>query len=440
MKRTQKSQKRTKFLFLLIVLTAILSITATYAWFSTQRDVQIANLEVKIESAQNLQISLDGENWSQVVTIKDMKQLYGTYTPDTGDTTVYYQAEVDEHRNYIPTELLPVSSCGTVASGNLKFVTGKVDGTTLSNITACSEADITVGATIASKEANNSNHPYLAFDIYLRNLSRRSGDVYTQDEADADAGDDITDEMVGTPKPGAYDPLMIAETSNVWIESGKGVAGTGLENGIRMAFIPYNTTAELTATGSTVRTTTAANGKEKVSIWEPNSKAHTEYVVNNNKRGIDATTAPVETYPVNTEAAFTGTTTIETNSVPDEDDILVSTLKVTRTVKTTYDVDATTLQYLVTPDTPSAVTSSTYTTDSAKDTDAESKYAISLKPNAISKVRVYLWLEGQDPDCVDLASTGKQVNATVKLEKPVYESTESGTTYDTPSPTATPGS
>ena len=426
MKRTQKSQKRTKFLFLLIVLTAILSITATYAWFSTQRDVQIANLEVKIESAQNLQISLDGENWSQAVTITDMKQLYGTYEPATGDTNTYYQAKESQHRNYIPTELLPVSSCGTVASGNLKFVTGKVDGTTLKNITACSEADITVGATTASKEANNADHPYLAFDIYLRNLSRRSGETYASADVN---GTTITNDMVGTPKPGAYDPLMIHESSRVWIESGEGVADTGLENGIRMAFVPYWTTASLTADGTTVRTTTAAMGKEKASIWEPNDQAHTQYVVNTDGRGITSLTQAVETYPVNTEATFTGSTTINVNEEADGDGNIVSTLKITRTIKTTYDAAATTLKYLVTPDTPDTITSAQYTTEQAKDTDAEAPYAISVVPNAISKVRVYLWLEGQDPDCVDLASTGKQVNATVKLEKPVYEA-GTDNTYD----------
>ena len=56
MKRTQKSQKRTKFLFILIILTAILSITATYAWFSTQRDVEIVGMRLNVEVAESMQI------------------------------------------------------------------------------------------------------------------------------------------------------------------------------------------------------------------------------------------------------------------------------------------------------------------------------------------------------------------------------------------------
>ena len=42
---------------------------------------------------------------------------------------------------------------------------------------------------------------------------------------------------------------------------------------------------------------------------------------------------------------------------------------------------------------------------------------IGLLPNQISKVRVYIWLEGQDPDCIDMASTGDKLNVNLKLTK-----------------------
>ena len=34
------------------------------------------------------------------------------------------------------------------------------------------------------------------------------------------------------------------------------------------------------------------------------------------------------------------------------------------------------------------------------------------------KMRVYVWLEGQDPDCLDIASTGKQFDLAINLRKP----------------------
>ena len=36
----------------------------------------------------------------------------------------------------------------------------------------------------------------------------------------------------------------------------------------------------------------------------------------------------------------------------------------------------------------------------------------------ITKVRVYMWIEGQDVDCIDTASTGKQIDITLKFTKP----------------------
>lgn len=405
MKRTQKSQKRTKFLFVLIILTAILSITATYAWFSTQRDVEITNLHVRVESAENMQISLDGENWSQSIEIEDMKQLYGTHTP-SGTETIY-QANKVQNKNYIPTELLPVSADGTVTNGELNFVKGTLNGVKLSNITKCSETDIKFGSTftgttdadkatasIDAKEDLNANHPYLIFDIYLRNLSRKENDK-----------------------------LQLSYGSHVWVNTATavtgvtndvaGVAGTGLENAVRVGFVPQKTTANLTDDGSTVRTTTTFAGGEKAAIWEPNYKDHTQYVVNNNKRNITLTTETADpadctkTYPVKFSVGGTTTTITDVNS--NSDGSLSTT---TQVLRPTYSLTAAS----VTDSEGAAVTGVIGTTQivDLKDTAGT---ALTIPGNKISKVRVYLWLEGQDPDCIDLASTGKEVSATIRLEK-----------------------
>ena len=69
----KKNKKRTKKVFklnaktiiiLTIVIFALISITATYAWFSLVRRLEIVGFKVKIEIAENLQISLDGEIWT----------------------------------------------------------------------------------------------------------------------------------------------------------------------------------------------------------------------------------------------------------------------------------------------------------------------------------------------------------------------------------------
>ena len=40
-RRTEKSQKKSKMIFLIIIIAALISITGTYAWFSSQRNVEI---------------------------------------------------------------------------------------------------------------------------------------------------------------------------------------------------------------------------------------------------------------------------------------------------------------------------------------------------------------------------------------------------------------
>ena len=65
MKRKQKSLRKIKLLLLLMILTIVLAITATYAWFSSQREVEISGIKLNVEVAESMQISLDGEHWMQ---------------------------------------------------------------------------------------------------------------------------------------------------------------------------------------------------------------------------------------------------------------------------------------------------------------------------------------------------------------------------------------
>ena len=316
MKKSQKTQKRTKWLFILLILTAVLSITATYAWFSTQRDVDITGMRLHVEVAESMQISLDGEIWTQSIQIANMRQFYGTYT-GTGDAFAIYQAKKPSdggNQNYVPTELKPVSTVGTVTGGKLQFVKGTISTTAegktqLTDVVACSEADITATETIANRQNGNENHPYLVFDMYLRNVSAKAD--------------------------GQLDILELNAGSNVWIntetdddteQEGAGVADTGLEYTARVGMIVYGNTIGITETddqegtedaktiGQKIRGLTSAEG-DTAAIWEPNDKNHTTYVVNNNGRSITSTEQAVVTYGVKETVA-----TSEDKKVPDIND------------------------------------------------------------------------------------------------------------------------
>ena len=192
MARTKKSLKKIQSLIFLMLITLILGITATYAWFSTQRDVEIAGMRLNVEVAESMQVSIDGEKWTQSIQIADMRQFYGTYSETGSEGFAVFQAKTG-NLNYVPTELVPVSTAGEVSGGKLQFVQGTIgtnaDGSqSLTGITACSETDITNTATIGTKEGNNEKHPYLVFDMYLRNISAKTEGI---DELLLNAGSSV---------------------------------------------------------------------------------------------------------------------------------------------------------------------------------------------------------------------------------------------------------
>ena len=100
-KSTKESSRKIKALILLIAFTSVFLVVSTYAWFSTQRDVTISNLEGVVEVAESLEISLDGENWSHEIDLSELSL----------DTDAY-----DGHNNIVPIELKPASTLG-IAGG-----------------------------------------------------------------------------------------------------------------------------------------------------------------------------------------------------------------------------------------------------------------------------------------------------------------------------------
>ena len=98
----KNSRKRLNALILLVAFTAVLLIVSTYAWFSTQKNVTLSNLDGTVKVAEGLQVSLDADNWSNSID-------FSTFTPQTA---LKQQYTTTDH-NLIPTEMLPVSTTAT---------------------------------------------------------------------------------------------------------------------------------------------------------------------------------------------------------------------------------------------------------------------------------------------------------------------------------------
>lgn len=62
--KQKNSRRRLNSLILLVAFTAIMLIVSTYAWFSTQKNVSIANLNGTVKVAEGLEVSLNAKDWS----------------------------------------------------------------------------------------------------------------------------------------------------------------------------------------------------------------------------------------------------------------------------------------------------------------------------------------------------------------------------------------
>ena len=73
MKKTNKKRQSSKSLIVLIVLTAILMISSSYAWFTSNQTVTVDPIQVQVNATNGLQISHNAFDWSAKVTAAQLK-------------------------------------------------------------------------------------------------------------------------------------------------------------------------------------------------------------------------------------------------------------------------------------------------------------------------------------------------------------------------------
>ena len=367
MGRSKKNKKKSEMnsMFFIILLALVIFIISTYAWFSTQRNVSITNLTGTVEVAEGLEISLDAKNWSNGLVLGQNKEA--------GELSIIDDA-YSGHRNISPTEMLPVSTLGLVSGSqtDLQMLRGKITNSIqLSEIVAMVETDT---------NPDSTTYPgYFAFDVFLKNSSKQ---------------DDIDDVLQLN-----YDSsLEIMETEK---------SSTGLQNTARVAFAKYNGTSDVMADQATILKETAGVGVgagtsqiTDVAIWEPNSSDHVDYIVQNNNKITGA------------GANFTATTQMDTYALKSNSigatiadiykwDGSESNLAVQNVLQTTKSAD----DYTISEGVQNLVSTS----------DGTSTFGIA--PNAVSRIRIYLWLEGQDVDCINYASHGGGIRVNIGLVK-----------------------
>ena len=363
-KRTKESKKRINSLILLIAFTMILMITSTYAWFSTQKDILLSNIEGTVNVAEGLEVSIDGKTWANEIklTSEILKGLKNSHVPE---------------------ELTPVSTSGenTEENTEIQMMAGTVKKAPNDDIADKQKRTTMLGlekitATTALGGVGTLEYPgYIAFDMYLRNSTR---DKKT--------------------------PTILQLNTNSAVTAGK--SGTGLENSVRVGLAKF--AGKLDVLTETINFDTAPQTFTQIedfSIWEPNAHLHTSYVQNNNyvKGGV-AKGQAIDTFGILNKA------------VTQEKD---------GTIKDIYQEDKTnntnkkivTLRRAATPESFIDDVSKVYNLPSISQEDGNKAFVI--EPDGISKVRVYIWLEGGDPDCVNHASHGQKVIVNLGLIKDV---------------------
>ena len=432
-KTKNKRNSELKIIFFIILVAAALFIVSTYAWFTTQKNVSITNLSGIVEVAEGLEISLDGATWANEIVLDD----------DTNIIDSAYYTDDGNHRNISPVELLPVSTTGILSGStevDLKMMRGKVTNSiNLSQVVAMDES-LAVDADQTTHDSDAAKYPgYFAFDIFLKNSSKITEDNDTEG-----------------------DILQLNYDSSVQVISEGGDSTVGLQNTVRVALARYGSTyntssgkwekvAEVTDGQADVLNYTGATKNNAagvyltdVAIWEPNSSDHVEYIVINNNKITWTATDGVKYGTKNSEKEKAGVTAglYEFNTKTQMPTYaLTETAMTVEEIADLYNWDGTTNKDTLKKQNV-LQTSSTKKKKAdgvTKEVDENGEYiiesynieegvqnlvsatdgttAFTIAPNAVSRLRVYVWLEGQDIDCINYASYGGGIKVNLGLVK-----------------------
>lgn len=274
----------------MVVASVIALSGVTYAWFTTGNTASVTGLDVNVQTANGIQISLDASKWKSVITADDLTDAILKAT-DYADRTIQLPAA----------EIAPVSSAGNVVDGKLQMFFGEYDKS--GNLRSVSEV-----------EQNGTGGNFVAFDLFFKSSMDQTLTLKMGDAASF---------VKGTTAMGGFDNV-------------------GTEKAVRVAFLPMGSAA-------TPAAARGLKGDGTCLVWEPNASTRAD--------GVDAETGKL---------AYKGFKT-EFESVPENE---LSDAEVSSVTTFTADQDI-----------------------------------IELK-NGINKIRVYIWLEGQDVDCVNNISFG----------------------------------
>lgn len=381
-------------------LGAMLCIASTYAWFIGLQEVNVEDFEINVASTDSLLLSLNGKDWDTTVS----------FNKDNINEKVY-QLEPDENGNARypynwPKEgIVPLSTIGEMDPESSRMILYEKASlsTTPGGYKLLASRVNNYGRDLADGEEIQQG--YLAFDLFIKNFS---GSYYIEEE-------NIRNE----------ESIFLTRKSKVTLGS-LGVPEAGIENSVRVAFsqvgrVPAFNVDQNVITSITCKTSDPSLSGDtnfvtglcrQAAIWEPNDTQHIQSAITWYEKscllrtGADNTV--IDSYIVGSMCK-----TIE-------DGVSYPTYVVGSEIGANDGVDIYDGEEYNGYDVSITNKLIPYKTfrDSDKDKlGMERNPIFSLAPNSITKLRIYVYLEGQDIDNYDYAVFGKQVKINFGFSK-----------------------
>lgn len=416
MQKNKLHSRRVKSLVVIFALTTIVLSVATYAWFIGLRTVSVTNFDVQIKTADSLLLSLDGSSWTSTLNI-NKEAVLNAYSDNTNWWTAAEDAESTGG-------LIPMSTNGVIDKSASRLTLFEK-----ASLTSTNGGYRLLTSRVNNYEAGKTEQPgYIAFDLFIMNLSGR----------------EYYDEVNINNEEGIY-----LTTDSAVTASAAGIAGSGIENSMRIAFAQIGR-LEANKTGLTAAdyqgitcATNELSGKpglcenRNATIWEPNDTKHVENVIN----WYNTTCVERSNDAANKGEYVTGQ---DKGCSPLVNGVAKKTYAINKVIDVSVDpfvdvYDGADLNKYTgnTTGTDPYLKEMDYFTDTEKAMTGTSRPEFMyLAPNSVTKVRVYIFLEGQDVDNYDFAQIGKAVTIKFGFTKQRMEETDFN--YETPVNPETP--
>ena len=391
MKRNKKHERRVKKLIVGCTLCAIILSASTYAWFIGMKTVNVEAFDVTIAAVDGLSLSLDGETWSDTVTINKANHLNEDVVG--ADSTNSWGGDGG---------LVPMSSVGKINDESSRLTLYEKG-----SFTATPGGYRVMASEVTNGAGETEERGYVAFDLFVKNLS---GEHYYAEY------NQLNEEAI----------YLTTESEVAVADAGADADKSGIENSVRVAFAQIGRVEATNENGAAIRAINCSSvgdvtticSKRDATICEPNDTKHVQNAINwynkscKHRTGADLTL----------DASYGGTCgTIS-------DGVAYPTYAISGVIGYENQVDVYdgaeyngyTASISQTAADGKLMKVSTFTDSMKMETGNDREELLTLAPNSITKVRVYIWIEGQDVDNYDFASLGKKISVAFGFTKERY--------------------